>query len=302
LGREIVKLSPDEIPDIFFESDSSLTAKDIKFIKEYYTHNLYRESVEFQGEVGATIFDILINNKNNINILKIDKIVTKKKKTNIYITIADKFIEFFARKIYSPSKLPMVVTPAKWIDAKKNEGGFLDLNYKKRVNSYLIHNSFKNSGKSEIGVIQIDTVNFLNKQQFKINNDMLNLLIKEYFLTSSILYNGLNKQHPETIDRKLNSNVKKVLSHNSKFVLYNQVISIAILFKNISFYIPTFLDFRGRIYTEVDYFSYQAEDMAKSLIEFKNGCILDKNNIIYVLQGLANLGGKSKLTIKNKVK
>jgi len=42
--------------------------------------------------------------------------------------------------------------------------------------------------------------------------------------------------------------------------------------------------------------------MSKSLIEFEEGCILEDSNIIYVLQYLANLGGKSKLTIKNKEK
>ena len=88
-------------------------------MKYYYTHKLYRDSVEFQGEVGSTIFDILINNKNKINILKIDKTVTKNNKKNIYITLADKFIEIFGRKIYSPSKLPMVVAPGEWIDDKK---------------------------------------------------------------------------------------------------------------------------------------------------------------------------------------
>ena len=42
--------------------------------------------------------------------------------------------------------------------------------------------------------------------------------------------------------------------------------------------------------------------MSKSLIEFEEGCILDDSNIKYVLQYLANLGGNSKLTIKNKEK
>lgn len=85
-------------------------------------------------------------------------------------------------------------------------------------------------------------------------------------------------------------------------MLYNQVLQVAILLKNFSFYQTTFYDFRGRIYTDSDYFSYQSEDMSKSLIEFEEGCILDDSNIKYVLQYLANLGGNSKLTIKNKEK
>ena len=104
------------------------------------------------------------------------------------------------------------------------------------------------------------------------------------------------------LDNEENKKDIKVLSHNSKYMLYQQVISIAIIFNNFDFFLPTYLDFRGRVYTSVDYFSYQAEDLAKSLIEFKEGCIIDNKNIYYVLQYLANLGGKSKLTIKNKIK
>jgi DNA-directed RNA polymerase len=128
--------------------------------------------------------------------------------------------------------------------------------------------------------------------------------VKEYYNKDSILYKGLNQIHTESTEDKTYNKVysKKVLSHNSKFMLYNQVLSIAILYQKFSFYITTFYDFRGRIYTESDYFSYQGEDMSKSLIEFEEGCILDDSNIKYVLQSLANLGGNSKLTIKNKEK
>jgi len=61
-------------------------------------------------------------------------------------------------------------------------------------------------------------------------------------------------------------------------MLYKQVLSIAILYTNFSFYQTTFYDFRGRINTDSYYFSYQSEDMSKSLIEFEEGCSLEDKN------------------------
>jgi DNA-directed RNA polymerase, mitochondrial len=262
---------------------------------------LYKDSEEFKAEIGSTIFDILINKSNNLNLLQVDKTITIKEKKNIYITISDEFQEFFAKKVVSPYRLPMVVFPLEWTDNKN--GGYLSKDYKLFINSSLVHKNFKNVEESEIGKIQMDTVNYLNKQEFKINKIMLNLLIKEYYSSSSILYNGLNKFKDIKSLENLDVNEKrKILSHNSKVYLYQKILSLAIIFKDLNFYIPTFLDFRGRIYTDVDYLSYQGEDMSRSLIEFNKGCYLNNNNIVFVLQYLANLAGKSKLTIVNKEK
>ena len=65
--------------------------------------------------------------------------------------------------------------------------------------------------------------------------------MKEYYNKDSILYKGLNKLHTESKEDKTYDKVysKKVLSHNSKFMLYNQVLSIVILYLNLSFYITT---------------------------------------------------------------
>jgi DNA-directed RNA polymerase len=245
---------------------------------------------------------LILNPNNNLNLLKIHKIVTKNKKKNIYISISETYIEFLSKKIYTPYKLPMLIMPIKWNN--QQDGGYLTNDYKKFANISLLHKSYKTISTSEISDIQIDTINFLNKQKLKINKEMLYLLVKEYYNKDSILYNGLNQLHPESKEDKTYNKLysKKVLSHNSKYMLYNQVLSMAILYQNVSFYQTTFYDFRGRIYANSDYFSYQSEDMSKSLIEFEEGCNLDDSNIKYVLQCLANLGGKSKLTIENKEK
>jgi hypothetical protein len=165
--------------------------------------------------------------------------------------------------------------------------------------------NFKNRETSNIGKLQLDTVNFLNRQEFMIDKNMLDYLIENYYDSESILFDGLNEIHQNTkiFNSIENDNIKKkIMAHNSKVHLYQQILAVAIIFQNNKFYIPTFLDFRGRIYTSVEYLSYQASDLSRSLILFFNGCKIENNNIRYVLQYLANLSGKSKLTLENKEK
>jgi DNA-directed RNA polymerase len=63
----------------------------------------------------------------------------------------------------------------------------------------------------------------------------------------------------------------KALSHNSNHYQYNNTLKIATLFVDHKFYLPTFADFRGRIYTYSNYLSYQGTDLARSLIFFDKG-------------------------------
>ena len=77
---------------------------------------------------------------------------------------------------------------------------------------------------------------------------------------------------------------------------------IAKILQNIDFYLPVFMDFRGRIYPVTSYFSYQGSDLERSLIEFAEGCYLNDNANNYVYQQLANTAGHSKLTIASKKK
>ena len=127
-----------------------------------------------------------------------------------------------------------------------------------------------------------------------------------YKKDNSLIFNGLNRKHALTDsikDVNLSDIIKKeIISHNSKYELYRFIISLAIIYDSVTFYLPTFMDFRGRIYSIVSYLNYQGEDFAKSILEFGRGCFIDNTNVVYVLQFLANTAGKSKLSIKNKEK
>lgn len=61
------------------------------------------------------------------------------------------------------------------------------------------------------------------------------------------------------------------------------------------FYLPTFADFRGRIYCFSSYLSYQGNDLARALLLFDEGDKdLTENGLTYMKVYFSNLGGRDK--------
>src|SRR5882724_1161915 len=194
-----------------------------------------------------------------------------------------------------------------------SEGGYITSEMRRIINKegFFIKQNFKNEKKSVASNIQVDTINYLNKQKFRINKEMLEFLLLEFNNEEeSIIFKNKNKLHPLTDSlNKLDGHKgkdadlkKEILSHNSLYYLYRNVLELGITFKDIPFYLPTFMDFRGRVYSYVHYLSYQGVDVAQSLFEFAEGCILNDTNIDVVYHYFANLAGKKRLTINNKIK
>ena len=82
---------------------------------------------------------------------------------------------------------------------------------------------------------------------------------------------------------------------------------IATAYRDLVFYLPSFLDFRGRIYSKVSYLNYQGGDLARSLLEFYSpNSNLNKTNFKdsfnYIKQYAGNVYNLSKKTIRAKIK
>nr|QWO71412.1 RNA polymerase [Termitomyces sp. T28]QWO71415.1 RNA polymerase [Termitomyces sp. T60a]QWO71420.1 RNA polymerase [Termitomyces sp. T99]QWO71421.1 RNA polymerase [Termitomyces sp. T132]QWO71424.1 RNA polymerase [Termitomyces sp. T8] len=299
-GEAFIKRAPKELPSLFFECDSIWKEKDIEIITNFYKNNIKNVSEETIFTIGSCLFELIVN---SVDIFQIYGPIFENGKRNKYVRIKDSYIADLSLRLVHPNKLPMVINPVKW-EKNKKTGGFLNYEYNNIINSNLIHKNRRNLGESSLTVIQTDTINFLNAQVFKINKVILTFLLKEFKKENSLIFKGKNFSHPDTsnfcnldLDQK-----KKVSAHNSKFNLYKNILTLAVIFEDVNFYIPTYFDFRGRIYSVVDYLNYQGEDISRGLIEFSNGCVLDINNVLYVLQYLANTSGKSKLTVLNKTK
>ena len=214
----------------------------------------------------------------------------EKSEHRIYISIKPEYLAILTGSIFNPIKLPMIAKPKEWEfetlefsnkvkEMKKIGGYYLGEFNELSNNNNIIRQHIYNKFDSVLASEQIETINFLNQIPFEINKEVLEIVNKEWNnKESSELFKGLNNLHPLTsYFDKVNSNIKReILSHNSKHWTYSNIINIASLMKDRTIYFPTFLDFRGRIYPNPNYLSYQSNDLARSLLLFKN-IFSDKN-------------------------
>ena len=95
------------------------------------------------------------------------------------------------------------------------------------------------------------------------------------------------------------------MHHNSVHYQYKIILIIAYLYKNKVFYLPTFADFRGRVYPLCSTLSYQGNDLARALLGFYNPKgkydALSDEGLNYVYHYAANVAGHDKLTRKERV-
>ncbi|OSX56101.1 hypothetical protein POSPLADRAFT_1087357, partial [Postia placenta MAD-698-R-SB12] len=208
--------------------------------------------------------------------------IFEKNEHYIYISIKPNYLAILTSSIFNPIKIPMIAKPKLWeynissesknIEITKLGGYYLDQYNELSKNNQVIRQHPYNKFNSVISEDQIKCINFLNNIPFKINKDMLNIIIKEWENKDSNLFKGLNKPHPLTNEfENVKSSIKKdILSHNSKYWINTNIINIALLMKDQTIYFTTFLDFRGRIYPTSHYLNYQSNDLARSLILFND--------------------------------
>jgi len=143
-------------------------------------------------------------------------------------------------------------------------------------------------------------INYINNIKFKINKQMLNIVLNEWDKTESILFKGYNISKEINPFDKNEIKLEK-LKHNAKYSLYYNIIHIAYLFRNQTFYLPVYADFRGRIYTLSNYLSYQGNDLARSLLLFDSKEKLNHKGLECLNIYLSNLAGYDKLSWNDRL-
>ena len=143
-------------------------------------------------------------------------------------------------------------------------------------------------------------INSINNIKFKINNDMLNFVLYEWSFKESIFFKGYNVF--KEIYAKDSTEIKKEkFKHNALFSLYYNIIQIAVLFRDQTFYLPVYADFRGRIYTLSNYLSYQGNDLARSLLLFDREEYLNSEGLEFLRIYFTNLAGLDKLSWNDRL-
>jgi DNA-directed RNA polymerase len=279
----------------------------VKLIDSNYERIISQDEIstrKIMMEIGHTIITLLLKNTKVFG-YETDRITTGtniKDITKIYIK--DSYYHRLNLSIINITQLPMLIEPN-----RPNPDGTNYLPYKTpEITHYsntfntVINDSFKNKFKTENlgGIVQ--TMISLNSTAFRINKEVLSLLRKEWENQNSKLFKGFNNKI-ELTEKMTTEERSKALSHNSTHYQYNNTLRIATLFSDHKFYLPTFADFRGRIYTYSNYLSYQGTDLARSLLLFDKGDNeISNEGINYMKLYLSNLANQDKESWNAKIK
>lgn len=154
----------------------------------------------------------------------------------------------------------------------------------------------------------ISLINNFSSIGFKINEEFLDLINFEKDLFFDSLIND-NYIHPLSEKEKLTISEKQILeSFKSKKALQNNILQIAKVYSKVNeFFIPTRIDFRGRIYCMSEYLNYQSTELAKALLLFSKPGKIHKTNIDCIkylkIFGVNSYGnGIDKLSHNDKIK
>jgi hypothetical protein len=239
--------------------------------------------------------------------------------------LSDEIIRLLA---VDTEKLVMISEPSKWDISISNNNDYII----KKYGGLLLNNinkkefvsvSHKNSGKIKLNNLNIiNSINYLSSIPYTINSELLNYILfiiynKKSFsdndqsvidelIKLNIHYN--TKNIFKLISAKKYGELSEIHKHNSQYYSDKSIITSALLFsdwadsnKNNSLYFNNFIDWRGRLYTDTSYLSFQGSELAKSLIMFKNGNVLTLKRLEALKIYTANCYGLDKLSYNNRL-
>jgi len=113
---------------------------------------------------------------------------------------------------------------------------------------------------------------------FKINTDVLDFIY--YYNDIHNLISNEDDYNDLVSKSKLNKSQQIELeSLLSKKRLEENILGLARAYSNIhEFYLPVRIDYRGRLYCVSEYLNYQSNELAKSLLLFSKGEIINKTD------------------------
>lgn len=177
-----------------------------------------------------------------------------------------------------PTNLPMICQPNKWSNTEY--GGYLNNSIEKKDLITVIgaNNYHKICNLNNL----YSAVNYLNSLRFRVNTELL-----DFFLTNKkIVFKDYYYSDKTLTEDKINDNILR------DFV----TLEIAKTFSNIPFYLNTFADWRGRIYTNSYYLSYQGSDLSLALLQFDEGQYISKSGEYFFKVYGANLHDENKIS------
>ena len=185
-------------------------------------------------------------------------------------------------------KLPLVVKPNLWDLNSSKKGGYLTDNLLSLTD--LIHPSVDNVEKSSItNDLMYSQINYQNSVPFIINQKFYDFIINNGFRLKLLMEDITSI---ETVSDEL----------KSLYLQQSYILTLSKLYLNFPFYFPMFFDWRGRLYSETSYLTYQGSELSKAMLLFKNGGLISQPEHFEVLLAYgASLYGLGKSSFIERV-
>lgn len=170
------------------------------------------------------------------------------------LRVSDNYVESIKDNlIVHPNTIPMVCKPSTW--SEDSFGGFLGNNYEKND---LVVGSFQHQHNLASRENLYNAINEINSIKFSINTELLDYLNNE---GKYILDEYISKENENNV---LNAFI---------------TLKMADIYSKSHFYLNVNCDWRGRIYTNSFFLSYQGSELAKSMIQFYDGEVLTETGL-----------------------
>ena len=202
----------------------------------------------------------------------VDKYLSLEHRPN-YIMLNDNYIEWMMEnRTVDPKNLPMISPPLPWSDTEY--GGYLENSLLRDdlITGSALYHDHKNINRNKLYF----AVNYLNNIKFNINTDLLDYLNSD----GNILLETADET--EKLDR-------------------HYLLALAESYKSCSFYLTTHADWRGRIYTQSFYLTYQGSDLNTALLEYSEGQYLTKDGLTSLYIYGASLYGLDKCNFEDRI-
>ena len=248
----------------------------------YKNDNFYKQGYDnFKKDNNITDLDLIILGDFFIRCFENSNIIIKDLSNNMndvtYIKIDEQIIDEIKNNlIMTPNSLPMICPPNNW--SENEYGGFLDNSY---IKNDIYHKKSSNNHSMENKKPIYNSVNYLNNTKFTINNDFLNFITNEGFILLS---------DPEKKPEQLSK---------SETLTRTIILKLAETYNNLPFYLTTYADWRGRLYTDSFYLTYQGNELSSAIIQFYEGEPLDDNGFYYFKIYGANLYNENGISKKS---
>lgn len=165
-----------------------------------------------------------------------------------------------------PSTLPMICPPKLWSD--KNKKGFItDIDDNNSLITGSAHHMHKVKNMGNL----YKAVNSMSSVKFSINKDFLNYIKGK----------GAYLLENDSTEKDFKNNIS---------------LKIADIYENLPFYLNVHADWRGRLYTNSFFISYQESELSSSLLEFYDGEVLTEKGKQWLYIYGANLYNENKMS------